>query len=71
MSYRGRYLNGVVVLDEPAQLEEGAEVLVEPVASEDTPSLADRFRKVIGTVDDLPNDMAANHDYYLHGKHSR
>ena len=71
MTYRGHVRNGVIVLDEPVGLEEGAEVVVETVAREEAPSLADRFRKVIGTVPDLPNDMAANHDHYLHGTQKR
>jgi len=67
MTYRGHVQGGVVVLDEPAALAEGTEVIVEPVYQRDPISLADRFRKVIGTVPDLPCDMAANHDRHIHG----
>ena len=31
------------------------------------PTLAEQFADVIGTVPDLPEDMAAQHDYYIHG----
>ena len=31
-------------------------------------TLAERFKNIIGAVDDLPEDMAENHDKYLHGK---
>ena len=34
MYYRGHFKNGIVVLDEPVELPEGAEVLVEPVKPE-------------------------------------
>jgi hypothetical protein len=32
-----------------------------------TPTIADQFADVIGTAPDLPKDMAAQHDHYLHG----
>jgi hypothetical protein len=31
------------------------------------PTLAEQFADVIGTVPDFPKDMAAQHDYYIHG----
>lgn len=31
------------------------------------PTLADQFADLIGTVPDLPGDMAAKHDHYVHG----
>lgn len=64
MSFRGHIKNGVVVLDEAADLPEGAEVRVEPVGRK---TLADRLREVIGSVPDLPEDLAENHDHYVHG----
>jgi hypothetical protein len=35
------------------------------------PTLAERFADVIGTVPDLPSDMADQHDHYLHGTPKR
>jgi len=67
MVYRGRVKNGVVVLDDPTALPEGAEVQVEPVNEEDKPTLAEVFKDIIGSVNDLPPDMAHNHDHYLYG----
>lgn len=65
MSYRGLVKDGVVVL-EGVRLPEGTEVRVEPI--EPSPrTLADRFAPFIGCVDDLPADMAEQHDHYLHG----
>lgn len=64
MSFRGHVRNGVVVLDEPADLPEGAGVCVERVGRK---TLADRLRNVIGSAPDLPEDRAENHDHYVHG----
>jgi hypothetical protein len=76
MSYVGRVKNGVVVFDEPIQLADGTEVRIEPIAiPEKSPpegrTLAERFADVIGTVPELPADMAAQHDHYLHGAPAR
>ena len=66
MSYRGRVQNGVIVLEGPERLPEGTQVRVEPV--EDAPkTLAERFGPFIGCLDDLPADLAEQHDHYIHG----
>ena len=73
MSFEGHILNGVAIFDEPVSLPDGLKVRIVPV-SEAAPSsptrktLAERFQNIIGAVDDLPDDMAENHDDYLHGK---
>lgn len=67
MIYRGQFKNGVVVLDENAELPEGTEVQVQPVTSPPRKTLAERFQNVIGRATDLPDDMAAQHDHYIHG----
>lgn len=73
MSFDGHIENGVAVFDEPVSLPDGLKVRIVPVA--DTPprtgdrkTLAERFKNVIGAVDDLPADLAEKHDQYLHGK---
>jgi hypothetical protein len=76
MVYRGRVKNGVVILDQSADLPEGTEVRVEPFTparevSVEGPTLAEQFADVIGTVPELPSDMAAQHDHYLHGAPKR
>jgi len=71
MPFRGHIHNGVVVLDEPALLPEGAEVRVEPVAPTQRKTLADRLRNIIGSVPDLPSDLAENHDRCVHGTPKR
>ena len=66
MSFQGHVQNGVVVFDEPVSLPEGAVVRVELIASSPRQTLAERYKNIIGTVHDLPEDMAENHDHYLH-----
>jgi hypothetical protein len=76
MVYRGVVKNGVVVLGEGAQLPDGTEVRIEPIVPAESlppegPTLAEQFGSVIGTVPDLPPDMAEHHDHYLHGAPKR
>lgn len=68
MTYRGHVKKGVIVLDPPAELPEGAEVEVratEPASAQ--PSWAEVFRDVIGKAEELPADSSINHDHYLYG----
>lgn len=67
MSFQGTIQNGVVVFDSPPQLPEGTRVEVVLPESTSKPALRDRLAKLAGTVDDLPSDMARNHDHYIHG----
>ena len=76
MTYRGIVKNGVVVLGDTAELPEGTEVRVETIAQSESfpregPTLIEQFSDVIGTVPDLPPDMAEHHDHYLHGAPKR
>jgi hypothetical protein len=68
MSFEGTVQNGVVVLDNQQQLPDGTrvEVIVQE-ANGKQPTLRERLAKLAGTVDDLPADMARNHDHYIHG----
>ena len=72
MAYRGIVKSGVVVLKEGTAIPDGTEVRIEPVVHDEDvpavgPTLAEQFADVIGTVPDLPSDMADQHDHYLHG----
>jgi len=74
MTYRGRVKNGVVVLDTPGGLPEGAQVevrLVEQTGEAPTvqegPALYERLKSVVGKAEGLPPDAAHNHDHYLYG----
>lgn len=68
MSYLGEVKNGVIVLEEEASLAEGTKVRVEPLETADRPTLAERLKGFIGSLQGLPTDMARNHDHYLHGQ---
>lgn len=68
MQLEGTVQNGVVVLDNGGHLPEGTRVDVTVRAeTSGKPTLRDRLLKLAGTVDDLPADMARNHDHYIHG----
>ncbi len=78
MVYRGHVVNGLVKLDEPVHLPEGAEVKVELVPSTDEscveaeiPTLYERLRSLAGAVKGLPPDMSVNVDHYLYGSPKR
>ncbi len=76
MTYRGQIRNGVVVLDGKPDLDEGTVVTVEPVktpAEPDAqlPTLAEVFKNIAGKAEGLPEDMAENHDHYIHGTPKR
>jgi len=72
MVYRGKVQNGVVVFEKGAGLPDGPDVRIAPCAKNEIdsaalPTLAEQFADVIGAVPELPLDMAAQHDHYLHG----
>ncbi len=64
MLHHGRVRNGLIVLDHPGSLPEGAEVTVRLAE----PARAEIARMdVLGAEAGIP-DLAANIDYYLHGQ---
>ncbi len=74
MTYRGHVKNGTVVLDEPVELPDGAEVAVvvigssEGTSSEDSgPTLYERLESVVGVAKGLPPDASRNIEHYLYG----
>jgi len=71
MIYRGEVRNGLVVLEPGCQLPEGIAVTVQPVAPPARETLAAQLGDLIGSVPDLPSDMAEQHDHYLHGAPKR
>jgi hypothetical protein len=72
MTYRGKVKNGVVVLDPPAVLPEGAEVQIISTNGEPLPpTWAEVFKDVIGKAEGLPADSSINHDHYLYGTPKR
>jgi hypothetical protein len=78
MEMKGTVHNGVVVVQHPELLPEGAEVTVRVEGSArpaptpaQKPALAERLLKHAGTVPDLPADLAEQHDHYVHGTPKR
>jgi hypothetical protein len=68
MTYRGKVKGGVVVLDGPSVPPEGTLVRVEEVTADaGHPAWAEVFKDLIGAAEGLPEDMAENHDHYIHG----
>ena len=68
MTIQGTVRDGTVVLDTKAVIPNGTRVQV--IVSDDNgsaPSLL-ALLEIAGTVNDLPSDMALNHDHYLHGR---
>ncbi len=66
MVFQGKIVDGAVVLDGDTP-PEGARVRVEVVDDAPAGTLADLVSKFAGKIDDLPTDMARNHDHYIHG----
>ena len=83
MLLEGTVVNGSIVLDGNEQLPEGARVEIS--VREQTPrtaenvekhpkaasALGEALMKLAGTAIGLPDDMAAQHDHYLHGTPKR
>lgn len=67
MQIEGTVQDGVVVLDQKESLPDGARVTVVQQQPATKPTLRERLLRLAGTVDDLPEDMAKNHDHYIHG----
>jgi hypothetical protein len=68
MSLEGTAINGVIVLDGGARLPEGTriKVIAAPQTPSEQPSLP-ALAELAGGLDELPPDLAAEHDHYLHG----
>lgn len=80
----GKGLGGVVVLKDSKALPDGTVVRVEPVEAAEPaeaaeppeageersggPTIWEKLRKLAGTVEGLPSDLARNHDHYLYGR---
>jgi hypothetical protein len=67
VSFTGTVKDGVVVLPPGVELPDGLEVELTVPDAEAGPSFAERYAAYIGAADDLPADLAANLDHYVHG----
>ena len=72
MTLEGTMNNGVLVLDNGVQLPDGTrvEVVVKAQAKAASP-LGEALLKLAGTAVGLPEDMAEQHDHYIHGTPKR
>jgi hypothetical protein len=66
MELNGYVSGGVVVFEGRVELLEGTKVRVVPVLDEQPRTLAERFQNVIAKATGLSEDMAAQHDQYIH-----
>ena len=76
MTLRGHIKGGTVVLDEPTTLPDGTAVEVRtveaaPQSQQPAPTLFERYKQFIGAADGLPDDLADEHDHYIHGTPKR
>jgi hypothetical protein len=76
MTLLGYVRNGRIELDEPLLLPEGAKVQIEVLAGTaqtqaDGPTLGEKLLRYAGRITDAPEDLAAQHDHYLHGTPKR
>jgi hypothetical protein len=78
MTFVGKIQNGVVVLPKGVSLPEGTQVIITPSESSGAPeinakrsSFGETMEELARWVEsqpcDLPEDLAANHDHYIHG----
>jgi hypothetical protein len=72
MFLEGTVINGTIVLDRGGKLPEGARVEVVVKGPQQAASpLGEMLLRHAGKAVDLPEDMAAQHDHYLHGTPKR
>jgi hypothetical protein len=71
MTIEGTIHNGTVVLENGVAIPDGTRVKV--IVPEDAvpPPTFQSLLELAGTVNDLPSDLALNHDHYLHGHPKR
>jgi hypothetical protein len=70
MQLEGTVRNGVVVMDHDVNLPEGTRVRVEISDTEQKPTLLGLL-KYAGSLPDMPEDFAEQHDHYIHGTPKR
>ncbi len=72
MTLEGTVKNGIIVLDQPDALTEGmrVEVTVKQLPKAASP-LGEILLRHAGKAQGLPEDLAEQHDHYLHGTPKR
>ena len=72
MSFTGTVENGVIRLPADAVFPNGTKVRVEPIARPAAKNqLTRRLVSVASKARNLPADLAAEHDHYIHGNPKR
>ena len=72
MAFEGTVTNGMIVLDPPQTLPEGARVEVVLKSVDEQPkTLRTILLESAGCMTELPPDFAAQHDHYVHGTPKR
>ena len=74
MSITATVENDTIRLPEGLHLPDGTQVVIETIdrsAESEDDSLSRCLLKFAGIADDLPSDLAANLDHYLHGHPKR
>lgn len=78
MTVEGHIENGQIVLNTLLELPNGTRVAVSVQPTQDVshsdqelPTLYERMKSFVGSVECLPPDFAINHDHYLHGQPKR
>lgn len=72
MVLEGTVRNGTIVLDQAPVLPEGARVeVVVKLAAKAASPLGETLLRHAGKAVGLPEDLAAQHDHYLHGTPKR
>jgi hypothetical protein len=72
MTYTGHVKNGVIVLDEPTELPEGAKVTIDFASDPVMPEgYVSPLLKYAGMAQGLPSDASVNVDHYLYGHPKR
>jgi hypothetical protein len=68
MTLLGTVVNCTIVLDQPCPFPQGSrvEIVLEAAPTECSP-LGEMLLRHAGTATGLPEDMAEQHDHYLHG----
>lgn len=74
MSITATVENDTIRLPEGFHIPDGTQVMIETIdrsAGSEDDSLSRCLLKFAGIADDLPSDLARNHDHYIHGHPKR
>ncbi len=71
MELEGVVRNGVIVPDNATGLEEGTRVRINIAPTDPPQSFGQRFAQFKGAADDLPEDLATQHEHYRLGTPKR